>query len=504
MQQGQQQRQHQSQTQWQLLHQIEGISLLSMPLSELQAAVRKAVEENPALEFAPAAKNEADYGLNIRTADVTSRGEEEAKRHQEAYENTAEEKETLQEHLLFQLSVMHLTPDETALGEKLIRNLDANGYHTLDPVTLLDKHRHLQNEAMLRRMISIVQHFDPEGTCCNNMEESLLIQAKIKAEDEKRGATDKKQNSLRGGGNGEKGAQSAADGSLMLALFILDGHINILYSTSSTLDTKAILRKLKHLQEKRRGMAFAAPSAFDSMELDEAAVLGAVSFISKLNPRPAQDFSRETTVYALPDVMVIRDGENSNMRRGIEVAASSGRRYTVSMTSDALPRVQLSKQFDAVRGHEASLKRLDAKSFIKNLEYRADTIIKAAAFIVRHQFRFFDSNGESPIEPLTQGDLARFLDVAKSTVSRMVTSKYLSAPWGRLYPMSHFFTNGQMVAKDAIQKIIMESKKDRPLSDREIANILARRGINIARRTVAKYRAAKGIKSSRKRKTQND
>lgn len=473
--------QRQSQRQLLLQSQIEAISLLSLSGEELNAAIRNAVHENPALSFARPPSEAARFK---ETASVTKEGEEASARFQAAYENVAGEGETLQSHLLFQLDVMHLNRDEAELGKRLIQNLDGNGYHTLDPAALLDKKRPGQNAAMLRRMISMIQAMDPEGTCCNNMEESLLVQARLKG--------------------------TAAP---PLALFILDGHIDALYSNSSTLDTKLILRRLRRLQQERSALSFAAPSLIDIIQLDEDAVKNAVSFISSLNPRPASGFGHEATSFALPDVIITMingaDGgekaAGSYVEDGIDsgegIVAAQGARYKVKMAS-ALPKLQLSGEFSAVRGREASLARLRAKSFIANLHWRASLIVKAACLIVEHQSPFFCTGGKAPLEHFTQARLSAILHVATSTVSRMVTSKYIASPWGRLYPMSYFFTNGEAKAKDAIIDIIRSAapRKGRALSDREIAERLAERGIHIARRTVAKYRCAISIPPSHKRK----
>lgn len=476
MQQTQLTNQHHLQQQLLKQHQIEAITLLSLTGQELDAAIRKEIEENPALCVAHTAHS--ILSSTTHTGAVTRQGEAESDIHQNAYENVAQEGETLQQHLLFQLEVMHLSPDEEALGTRLIQNLDANGYHTLDPSALLDKKHPLQNKAMLRRMIAAIQEMDPEGTCCNNMEESLFVQAKLK------------------------------ENAPPLALFILDGHIDTLYSNSTAIDIRLILRRLCRLQEERRALSFAAPSVIDDIHLTETEVQRAVSFIKGLNPRPAAHFGLESTSFALPDVSVIRldtndtdgssiggEGKSSN---GIVTADSV--KYRVEMSS-SLPRLQLNTEFRAVKGHEAALKRLKAKAFITNISWRASLIVKAACLIVKHQCQFFNSDGKAPLEPFTQVHLSAILGVATSTASRLVTAKFLLSPWGKLYPMSYFFTNGEAKAKNAIEEVIKHTppRQGRPLSDREIAAILSERGINIARRTVAKYRAAIDIPSSHKR-----
>lgn len=497
---------------------MQGIALISLTAKELNEAVRKEAAENPALETIQKPYSAGGGGQGTHTGAVTHAGEEAAEKYQAAYENVAEDTETLQEHLLFQLDMMHLTPDDAALGERLIRNLDKNGYHILDPAALPDKRRPAQTEEALLRMMSVIQHFDPEGTCCNNMEESLLVQARIKAEEGKRGVPP-------------------------LALFILDGHIDTLYSNTSALDTRLILRRLKKLQEERRSLSFAAPSEIDNIALDEDGVKKAVSFISSLNPRPASFFASEPTAFALPDVVVkkmvnsdsasvedvagtvssedgktsvtavqgkdgraaSKDGKKEVYSKVLtdggeqETVEAGGVQYSIAL-ADGYPSVRLSRDFKAVRGHEAAVQRLRAKSFIENLNYRAHIILKASSIIIKRQASFFNTNGKAALEPFTQAELSNLLDVATSTTSRMVTAKYIASPWGKLYPMSYFFTNGKSKAKAAIKEVLSTAEKGKVLSDRQIAQLLHERGINIARRTVAKYRAALNIQSSHARR----
>jgi len=130
---------------------------------------------------------------------------------------------------------MKLSPDEKALGKALIENLNENGWHILAPASLLDKSRPAQNTAMLDKMLHIIRCMDPEGTCCNNMEESLYVQAQI------------------------------AGDAPPLALFILDGHIDVLYSNDATPDIERIKRKIIKLQEASKRESFGGERAIDSL-----------------------------------------------------------------------------------------------------------------------------------------------------------------------------------------------------------------------------------------------
>ena len=273
-----------SQVQRQVLSQkqIQSLKLLAMSGEDLNAEIRKAVNENPALEIvrdtAAAASADAPRASlpydNTRTSYASQAGNEAAQKFQDAYENAADTRETLQAHLLFQLNVMKLSPDEKSLGKALIENLNENGWHILAPASLLDKSRPAQNTAMLDKMLHIIRCMDPEGTCCNDMEESLYVQAQI------------------------------AGDAPPLALFILDGHIDVLYSNDATPDIERIKRKIIKLQEASKRESFGGERAIDSLTITSADVENAIAFISRLNPHPAQGYGKAPTHYISPDISV--------------------------------------------------------------------------------------------------------------------------------------------------------------------------------------------------------
>lgn len=473
-----------SQVQRQILSQkqIQALNLLAMNSQDLSEEIYKAVDKNPALEVVNdplAAENAARApsslpGDNTRLGNATAAGIEKAEKYQEAYENAADTRETLQEHLLFQFNVMKLSPDERALGEALIRNLDENGWHILAPVSLLDKSRPGQNLKMLGRIIGIVQRLDPEGTCCNNMEESLFVQAKIR-------------------GNAPP-----------LALFILDGHIDVLYSNDSTPDIERIRRRLMKLQEERSRLMFADTSAVDGTSVTSDDVKQAIAFISRLNPHPAQGYGKSASQYVHPDVVIAKvDGE---MRRfdplkEMIIPCTKESYYHIVLANDFLPEVRIVPELDAAKYKGLRKNLTAAQQFLENLAYRKSIIIKACGTIVRTQMRFFSSSGREYLEPLTQSALAKELGVHESTVSRMANEKYIQTPWGQLFPIKYFFTNTQDKVKFVIKQMIENPVPgEKPLSDRALSERLEDQGIHVARRTVAKYRAAINMESSYFRK----
>jgi RNA polymerase sigma-54 factor len=473
-----------SQVQRQILsqRQIQALGLLAMNSQDLSAEIYKAVDANPALEIVRD-PNITETGSrthtggsadNTRIGTSSAAGEEKAQQFQEAYENAADTRETLSEHLLFQLNVMKLSPDEKSLGEALIHNLDENGFHILAPVSLLDKSRPAQNEGMLAKMMNIVQRMDPEGTCCRNMEESLFVQAQMQ------------------------------EHVPPLALFILDGNISVLYSNDSAPDMERIRRKIVKIQEERKKLSFGAPTPIDSLDITAEDVKRAVAFISRLNPHPAQGYGRASSQYVRPDVKITKEtGEMPKADESHEalVSAGDGSYYRITLENDTLPEVRIVPGLES-QDYKGLKKNLTAaQAFLENLAFRRTIILRASSYIVSCQTNFFMSEGRSYLEPMTEKRVAREAGVHESTISRMANDKYMQAPWGQLFPIKYFFTNSQNRVKFTIKKLLENRMPgEKPLSDREIAEQLARMNITVARRTVAKYRKALNISSSYERK----
>jgi len=476
------QRTSQVQRQTMSQRQIQALNLLAMNSQDLSAEIYKAVDTNPALEVVndPLTADGAPHvpkslpGDNTRVGTATSAGIEKAEKYQEAYENAADTRETLQEHLLFQLNVMKLSADERAVGEALVRNLDENGWHILAPVSLLDKNRPEQNEKMLARVTGIIRRLDPEGTCCNNMEESLYVQAQIQ------------------------------EHAPPLALFILNGHIDVLYSNDSAPDFERIRRRIVKLREEQRKLMFADSPVSDSAQISVDDVKQAVAFISRLNPHPAQGYGHAVSQYVRPDVIITKvDGEMRSFDplKELLVPCGAGAYYHIALANDFLPEVRIVPGLNSVQSGELKKNMTAARQFLENLAYRKSIIIKACGIIVRTQTAFFSSSGHTYLEPLTQGALAKELGVHESTVSRMANEKFIQSPWGQLFPVKFFFTNIQDKVKFAIRQLLQNrSAGDKPLSDRMIAALLEEQGLHTARRTVAKYRAALNIEPSYSRK----
>ncbi|MFC2282136.1 MAG: hypothetical protein ACFNLN_11250, partial [Treponema socranskii subsp. buccale] len=349
-----------SQVQRQVLSQkqIQSLKLLAMSGEDLNAEIRKAVNENPALEIvrdtAAAASADASRASlpydNTRTSYASQAGNEAAQKFQDAYENAADTRETLQAHLLFQLNVMKLSPDEKSLGKALIENLNENGWHILAPASLLDKSRPAQNTAMLDKMLHIIRCMDPEGTCCNDMEESLYVQAQI------------------------------AGDAPPLALFILDGHIDVLYSNDATPDIERIKRKIIKLQEASKRESFGGERAIDSLTITSADVEKAIAFISRLNPHPAQGYGKAPTHYISPDISVTEatgEAPSSSDENEMFVENTHEKYFRITLAKGAIPSVRIVPGFNAQRHKELKKNLKAAEQFLDNLAYRKSLLLQS-------------------------------------------------------------------------------------------------------------------------------
>ncbi|MCP4664075.1 MAG: RNA polymerase factor sigma-54, partial [bacterium] len=229
-----------------------------------------------------------------------------------------------------------------------------------------------------------------------------------------------------------------------------------------------------------------------------------VEVIRGLDTRPGRKYSTDRAQYVEPDVFVVKVGDN----------------YVIQLNDDGLPRLRVSrayrKMLQALR-HEGRQdeaqqyikdKMRSAIWLIKSLDQRQRTIYKVAASIVSQQRAFLD-HGIEHLRPMVLRDVAEDIEMHESTVSRVVSNKYMHTPRG-LFPLKFFFHSGidreyggdisSLTVKRKIRQLIQDEDSRKPLSDSELMRILNREGIHIARRTVAKYRDELGIPSSTERK----
>lgn len=482
------QRQRQSQIQAMGQRQIQSLEILSMGSDDLREAVYKEVQENPALIVT---KDTA--GGNVRlshaptnttriSSAASAAGELESDRHQAALEAHADTRLSLQDHLMSQLHVQRLSDKEMHLGELLIGNLDSRGFHILAPVSLLDKNGNAgEGDAMLQKLLPLIQSLDPAGCCCKDTEESLLIQARQKNDAPR------------------------------LALFLLDGHFDFLNPPV----VSSIVRKARAFFEARSKLFGVKENpAWEGMRIDETAAENALAFIRTLDPFPARAFSTTETCYVAPDVYIERlpdediHGIKEDFSKGIVVQDNTA--WSVRLSSN-IPSMGINPSYEKYSGNDStsviSMGIRRAKEFISALEERQSTLLRGTCMIVKKQHAFFES-GPGNLVTFRQKDVAAVLGLHEATISRMTNSKYLQCSWG-LFPLKYFFLTStatgsesqegeQSASRDQIKaeikKILAEHESNpdsakKKLSDQKISDILSERGIKVARRTVAKYRA---------------
>ena len=362
-----------------------------------------------------------------------------------ALEQTLSRAVSLREHLSAQINVDLADPTERLIGLALVEHLDEAGYVVGDPAAVAD--RLGCSSSLVELTLSRLQQFDPPGIFARNLAECLALQLK----DRNR---------------------------LDPAMQALLNHLDLLAQG-----------------ERDRLMRLCGVDAADLADM--------VTEIRALNPKPAETFSTAPVVPVVPDIL---------MRR----AADGG--WVVELNPDALPRVLVNESYVAKIRHSATDKA--AKEFINErvtaanwlvraLQQRATTVLKVAAEIVRQQDGFF-RRGVQHLKPLTRREVAESISMHESTVSRVTTNKYIATPRG-LFELRYFFGSAIADAEgglghsaEAVRtriKVLIDAEKPTAvLSDDRIAEMLRGEGMNIARRTVAKYRESLRIPSSSQRR----
>ncbi|MBB1073545.1 RNA polymerase factor sigma-54 [Rhodoferax sp. 4810] len=358
--------------------------------------------------------------------------------------------QTLHDHLDWQLNLARINPHDRAIAEALVDAIDANGYLRLD---LADVAGIIDDAALeladIEAVLQLVQSFDPAGVGARDLRECLTLQLRYHA------AADSSA--------GETARQICAEHFDALARNDLDE-----------------LRRL--------------------LRITDEELAAALTLIRSLNPRPGSLISDVRAEYVIPDVLVRKQAG----------------RWKVELNPETAPRLRVNADYAKLirRSDQAAdntcLKAhlQEARWFIKSLTSRNDTVLRVAIKIVELQQAFFEL-GEEAMRPLVLRDVAEALELHESTVSRVTTQKYMHTPRG-MFEFKYFFssyvstTSGGECSSTAIRalirKLVATEVANKPLSDSKIVNLLSHQGIQVARRTVAKYREAMGIPPSNERK----
>ncbi|MDL2121860.1 MAG: RNA polymerase factor sigma-54 [Deltaproteobacteria bacterium] len=451
------------------------IKLLQLSRLELAEAIRQELEENPALEEAQEFVDEesrtdqseavSDDTPAIREVEIeekindtidwnnyideyNSTGRivfETEKKNIPNFESFVARKESLNEHLLWQLLMTFPTDEEEKIGSLIIGNLNKDGYLDI-PVEELIKTSGSSSDKV-NQVLSLINTFDPIGVGASDLKECLLIQAK----------------------------HFKLDNTIVTD--IIKNHINNLENKNY----KAIARALKvNIQE----------------------VVSAVDIIKEFEPKPGRTFSVEEPQYINPDIFVYKFEDG----------------FLILLNNDDVPKLHVSSYYKQFinRGGKLSNKAKEylqdkirsASWLIKSIYQRQKTIYRVMESILKFQREFFE-NGIAHLKPMVLRDVAEDIGMHESTISRVTTNKYAYTPQG-LFELKYFFNSsinridGDSIASASVQEkirqIILNEDASKPYSDKKITELLKESNINIARRTVAKYREMMKLLSSNKRK----
>ncbi|MBU0681910.1 MAG: RNA polymerase factor sigma-54 [Proteobacteria bacterium] len=356
------------------------------------------------------------------------------------------EKPNLQSHLRWQLSLTDLTDEEKVVGEHILGNLSREGFLEAEIAEIAEQCGHDEDD--VQYVLEVIQEMDPAGVGARNVQESLLLQL------ERLELKDK------------------------LPAEIIKDHLHLL-------ETKNYI-----------AIARACHRSIDD-------VVAAISIIVGLDPHPGWAYSDEEPHYITPDVTVQKvDGE-----------------YVILLNDDGLPKLKISSYYRDILKKQANApaatkeyiqdKIRSAAWLIKSIQQRQRTIYRVMESILKFQYDFFE-NGVAYLKPLVLRDVAEDISMHESTISRVTSNKYAHTPQGT-FELKYFFTSsisrnggGDALSSESIRQrirqIVQAENPNKPFSDKAIAEIFAKDGIQLARRTVAKYREQLGILSSKFRK----
>ena len=462
----------------------QAIRLLQLSSLELKAEIQEAFETNPMLETEEdqeqGAPTTEDQSTAVDVSDATELGATETlpdelptdSQWDDYYEpsqsntpssqktedysaflenQSSEEQNSLQEHLLWQLELSSLSDLDHIIANTLIDALDETGYlqESVENIheNLSKDHEELELDE-IEAVLKFVQRLDPIGSGSRNLQECLEIQLQ---------------------------QMSNETPYIACARLLVANHLNLVATKNLPQITKLT-------------------------KLDVKEVEGAIRLIQTLVPRPGDLINTQKSEYIVPDVYVHKH------KNGWNVRLNSDNTPNLRINDVYSSLIKDSNQSSDAEYLRNQLQ--EARWFIKSLQSRNDTLTRVANSIVRHQRAFFEY-GEEAMKPLVLRDIAEELEMHESTISRVTTNKYLDCARGifefKYFFSSHVNTNdGGICSATAIRamikKLIKAETQAKPLSDNKIANLLEQNGITVARRTIAKYRESLGIPSSSERR----
>jgi RNA polymerase sigma-54 factor len=465
----------------------QAIRLLQLSTLELQTEIQQALESNPMLEMVEegAAETVEEAAVATEAAEAVEAAAESAEREADGQEDTIpadlptdsdwedtfesyappsargqddefsgieqadHSNESLHEHLQWQLNLTHFSETDFAIATAILDAIDDDGYFA---ASVADIQQSLADELGIEpdeveAVLHRVQDFDPPGVAARDLRECMLLQLRY---------------------------YDPETPWLAEARRLLEDHFELLAKR----DFATLMRRMKVSEE----------------ELQQV-----VHLVQGLNPRPGGQITESQPEYIIPDVFV-RKVRNQ---------------WRVELNPDVTPKLGINSYYADMARHNNSkdaafLKNnlQEARWFLKSLKSRNETLLKVATCIVERQRGFFDYGAEA-MKPMVMHDIAEVVEMHESTISRVTTKKYMHTPRG-IFELKYFFsshvgtaTGGECSAtaiRAILKKLIAAEIPNKPLSDNKLASLLADQGINVARRTVAKYREAMSIAPSNERK----
>ncbi|MBI2609062.1 MAG: RNA polymerase factor sigma-54 [Deltaproteobacteria bacterium] len=442
----------------------QAIKLLQLSRLELEKVVSSELLENPLLEedvqsleakdlpkeekkTLVEGKDSFDWESYVESYNASSGSLPYQKKNQDevpVYENLTSKAQTLTDHLNWQLKLSEFSHEEVEIGAFIIGNLNEDGYLIMGVEEIAQKENWDLDK--VKRVLSRIQSFDPVGVASTSLKECLLKQLdyfEIGDEKVKR---------------------------------VVQDHLQDLENRNFSTISKAL-------------------------NISQEGVIDIVKLIHQLEPKPGRSFSTTDTHYITPDVYIYKVADE----------------YVIVLNEDGLPKLKISSFYkNLLKTDESSTLTKDyiqdklrsAIWLIRSIHQRQRTIYKVTESIVKHQKEFFDK-GLQHLKPMVLKDIAADIGMHESTVSRVTTNKYMHTPRG-IFELKYFFNTsvsrdeGADIASESVKHMIKEIVESeppkKPYSDQRIVEILKSKNINIARRTVAKYRDMLKILPSSKRK----
>lgn len=458
----------------------QAIRLLQLSSLELEQEIQLQLDSNPLLEKIEE-QNTAEHILSVESDDKDLTTEINANHlpdelpvdtdwddvytHQPTSLGSAEFEErednrqghlSLQEHMLAQINLLNFSAIDKLIAYCIVDSLDEKGFLDAELseitssvqylITQTDYNEEL-DEAEVLVVLKHIQHLDPVGVGARNLAECLMLQLDVLA-------------------------------------------ITVPWRNEARL----LLQNYQFL------VANELSKLMKSTGLNADQLKQAIGLLKTLKPHPGLDFEDKEANYQIPDVVVAKKNDA----------------WCVALNPDIMPKLRVNSFYaNMIRRADQSQDNqylrshmLEAKNFIKSIDERHKTLLKVASCIVEHQKMFLEIGAEG-MKPLVLRDIAEEVELHESTVSRVTTNKYMLTPRG-LFELKYFFSSyvGTSTGGEAsstairakIKKLVNEENSRKPLSDNAIANLLQAEGIDVARRTVAKYRESLNIPSSSERK----